>query len=212
MQVLLLNDRINLVFGASQVGFIVNLAPYQILDNGARNGHLLRRRNQAIRFIAQVAGGKEVLFGRVEHFGEQRTGNLGDANQLARHFGSQACTVFGDHDHAAISGLDKTLVAAVRKPCQQDDVVGRILQAGGESAPFINEIRLQQQEILIDEVPGTIERIHAARIRKVRVVDQLHGLGVSDLQGLELFCEVSRHDHNSLDAHRQQSENRLFDN
>ena len=56
-----------------------------------------------------------------------------------------------------------------------------MFQACRECPAFINEIRLQQQEGFVNAVTGTVQRIHAARIRKVWVVDQLNRLAVPGL-------------------------------
>ncbi len=80
-----------------------------------------------------------------------------------------------------------------------------MLQAGGECPELINEVRLQQQEGLVNAVPGTVQRVHAPRIRIVRVVDKLDAFAVPGFQGHEMFSEMSRDNHNSLNADAQQT-------
>ena len=157
LRVFFLNEGINQVAGAGEMRFIIDFAPHQVLNDGARYGHVPRCGHQTLRLVVHVSGCKESLVSRVEHHREQRPGDLADANHLAKYLISQMIPILGHRDQLAISRLHKDLVAGFRQSRQQYDVVAGRFQAGGECPTFINEVRLQQQKVFVHAVTSTVQ-------------------------------------------------------
>jgi len=97
--------------GAFEVLLEVDLAPYQVREQRARDRSNCRRRDQAVHLVGEAQVARERLVGNLEHALVERARNLGDAHQFSAHLAPQLRAVLGHvHEHPR-ARLDEDFVA-----------------------------------------------------------------------------------------------------
>ena len=88
-------------------------------------------------------------------------------------FEYKAATIDGGTVSGILTGSDRQEVAGIRAPGEQNDIGGWVFETCDECPTFVNEVRLQEQKVPIKAISSTKQRIHAARVGELRVVDKL---------------------------------------